>query len=293
MDWRALPPLSGLRAFAAFVDTGSVQKAGDALNVSHAAISQQLRVLEAHLGIPLLRKDGRSLVPTSEGAELSRALLNGFGEIASTVAQLTGAETARPLHVSATPSFAANWLMPRLANFRSRHPDINVMIDPNPAITDPAPGGIDLALRYGAGEWPGLECECLMVSPIVVVAAPSLIGNHKVQTPGDLLNFPWLQELGTNEASKWLADVGVADERPKSLTHVPGNLMLDGARSGQGVAVTAMVSVEEDLRSGRLNVLFEAKGDAGYHIVTPRGVLRPQTRHFIAWLRREAGKTGK
>ena len=173
MDWTDLPPLSALRAFAAYAETGAVQKAGDKLNVSHAAISQQIRNLENHLGLRLLDRSGRSASLTEEGRALASALETGFGEIARTVAQLTGSEQARPLHVSTTPSFAANWLMPRLADFRSRHPEIDIVIDPNPALCDPTPGGVDIAIRYGNGHWPGMEARLLIPSAMAVVAAPA------------------------------------------------------------------------------------------------------------------------
>lgn len=286
-NWLSLPPLSALRAFAAYAETGSVTRAGAALNVSHAAISQQLRSLETHLGLALLDRSARALSLTPEGVQLAEALTSSFARIAQVIDALTGADADRPLHVATTPSFASNWLMPRLASFRAAHPEIDIMINPSPALTDPSPGAIDVALRYGNGHWPGLDAELLVLSSITVVAAPSLIGDLQPKSAEDLVNFPWIQELGTSESSLWLAGRGVTGLRKLGLIHVPGNLMLDGARSGQGIAVSTRVSVEEDLRSGRLRLLFEDRHGDGYHIVTAPGVMRPPLRHFIAWLRRE------
>jgi LysR family glycine cleavage system transcriptional activator len=288
MDWRSLPPLSALRAFSAYAETGSVVAAGAALNVSHAAISQQLRSLESHLGLRLLDRSGRTLNLTADGQQLADALTAGFGRIWQTVEALTGADAGRALHVATTPGFASNWLMPRLASFRAAHPNVDIMINPSPALTNPAPGGVDVALRYGAGQWVGMDADLLMLSPLMVVAAPSLIGDLKPSRPQELTNFPWLQELGTSESSHWLARHGVTDTRVKGLIHVPGNLMLDGVRNGQGIAVSTRVSVEEDIRAGRLRLLFEDKQDEGYHIVTAPGIIRPALRDFIRWLRREA-----
>ena len=288
MNWQSLPPLSALRAFAAYAETGSVTRAGAALNVSHAAISQQMRALETRLGIALLDRSGRALALTAEGRQLAEALSFGFSRIAQVIESLTGADADRPLHVATTPSFAANWLMPRLATFRAAHPEIDIMINPSPALTDPSPGAIDIALRYGDGHWPGLDVEMLMVSPIVVVAAPALIGDLQPEQPEDLLDFPWIQELGTSESSLWLAGRGVVGFRKLGVIHVPGNLMLDGARSGQGIVISTRVSVEEDLRSGRLRLLFEEREQDGYHMVTAPGVMRPPLRHFVGWLRRTA-----
>ena len=121
----------------------------------------------------------------------------------------------------------------------------------------------------------------------MVVAAPSLIGDLQPTDPEELLKYPWIQELGTSESSLWFAGKGITGLRQLGVIHVPGNLMLDGARSGQGIAISTRVSVEEDLRSGRLRLLFEERETDGYHIVTAPGVMRPPLRDFVTWLRRE------
>ncbi|QFS81571.1 Glycine cleavage system transcriptional activator [Roseivivax sp. THAF40] len=287
MDWLSLPPLSALRAFAAYTETGSVTAAGRALNVSHAAISQQLRSLEAHLGLRLLDRSSRALSLTYEGHELARALSKGFGTIAQTIEALTGAHEDRPLHVTTSPSFAAMWLMPRLASFSALHPDIDVMIAPTPALTPLEPGGVDVAIRYGEGGWPGLESHKLIQAPIAVVAAPSLVGTGPLPELSALTRYPWIQELGTSEASEWLEKHGVTGARIKGIV-APGNLMLDGARNGQGIAVSTRMAVAEDIQNGRLRLLFEERPEAGYHVVTLPGVQRPALKAFIKWIRREA-----
>lgn len=290
MDWRSLPPLSALRAFAAYAQTGSVEQAGALLNVSHAAISQQLRALESHTGLALLDRSGRSMVLTETGQALARAVEDGFGQIGQAVNALTGAEAVRPLHVTTTPSFASYWLMPRLAGFRAEAPGVDLMLNPTPQLADPAPGDIDVAIRYGDGNWPGFESEMLVPSPIVVVGAPSLVEDVARLSPSDLTRYPWLQELGSNEASRWLQKKGVQDAPPAGVVSVPGNLMIDGARAGQGVAVTTFVAVADDVAAGRLNILFQEEDTNGYHIVTIPGVPRPPLRAFLRWLRREGRK---
>lgn len=292
MKWSDMPPLSALRAFAAYAQTGSLVQAGAALNVSHAAISQQMRALEAHLGLALLDRSGRQMAFTPEGTALAAAALEGFGRMHETIEALTGADADRPLQIACTPSFAANWLMPRLARFRALHPDISLMVDPNPALTDPVPGGTDVALRFGTGPWPGLEHRLLMPAPLVVVGAPQLFPDGPPSHPQELLSLPWLQEIGNNETTQWLQMRGVTAPRAGAITQVPGNLMIDGVRQGQGVAVTTRLAVEGDLAAGTLLALFQDDADgAGYHIVTRPGPLRPPLRDFVNWLRREAAKS--
>lgn len=288
MDWRHLPPLSALRAFSAFAQAGNVVAAGEALGVSHAAISQQLRSLETHLDVALLERTGRALQLTQKGEVLARALEAGFTGMIEAVEEITGQRDARPLHVSLTPTFAASWLMPRLPRFRALHPQANLMLDPTPNVVGLSADGIDLAIRFGDGNWPGLVSEPLLRSPMVVVAAPELVPEDCTPSIEELADYPWLEEVSTTESTRWLKRHGVVHSANRGLTQVPGNLLLDGARDGQGIAVTVRVFAERDIAAGRLRELYvEESDDAGYHIVTRPGVMRPALKDFVTWLRRE------
>ncbi|MBK0327497.1 LysR family transcriptional regulator [Rhodobacteraceae bacterium F11138] len=289
MDWLTLPPLASLRAFAAFAETGSVVAAGRALNISHAAISQHVRSLENRLETRLVDRSGRALVLTEEGQRLADALILGFSAIGNAVQELSAADEQRPLHISTTPTFAALWLMPRLPDFRARHPEIDLVLDPSAQLAEFSPGGIDVALRYGQGNWSGLVSEQLLAAPMVIVGAPSLLRGRTIASPDDLAELPWLEELGTTEAGRWLRAKGVHRGLVGGRIQLPGNLLLDAARDGQGVAVMVRRFVEPDLRSGRLMALFTEDSPAAYHIVTRPGVMRPVARVFLRWLRRQKG----
>lgn len=283
-----MPPLAALRAFAAFAERGTLVGAGGTLGVSHAAVSQQIRSLEDHLGLPLVDRTGRKLELTEAGAVLAQACSEGFGNIARTVEDITGVSDARAVHVSTTPTFAASWLMPRLPAFQAEHPGIKLLIDPSPKLAELSPGGIDLAIRYGVGPWGRYDCQMLLESPIVVVAAPSLIAGRPVETPTDLACLPWLEELGTTESTTWLHRHGVEQGAVGAYMQMPGNLVLDAARGGQGIAVTVRAFVASDIAEGRLVQLFEEpRAGAGYHLVTRAGVMRPGLRTFVRWLARQ------
>ncbi len=288
MDWLSLPPMASLRAFAAFAEKRNVIEAGAALNVSHAAISQQLRVLENHLGAALLDRSGKALTLTAEGEHLARALLLGFGAIEVAVSDLAKSGRDRPVHVSLTSSFAASWLMPRLPTFRATHPQINLILDPTFEVVELRPGGVDLAIRYGAGGWPGVQSEMLLQTPMVIVASPALLGDKTDWSSSELAQLPWLEEIGTTEATTWLTERGVGPERGAGSTQLPGNLMLDGLRSGQGVTVTVRQFVEADIAAGRIVELFAEPDTRGYHIVTGNSALRPAAKTFIKWLKQQA-----
>ncbi|MDA7964773.1 LysR family transcriptional regulator [Ruegeria sp.] len=288
MDWLTLPPLAALRAFAAFAEKRNVVEAGAALNVSHAAISQQLRVLEKHLGVALLDRSGKALTLTNDGEHLARALHLGFGAIGAAVGDLARAGQDRPVHVSLTSSFAASWLMPRLPTFRATHPEVNLILDPTAEVVELRPGGVDIAIRYGPGGWPGVQSDMLLQSPVVIVAAPQLLGGKTVWSAAELAQLPWLEEIGTTEATTWLAEHGAGPERGPGRTELPGNLVLDGLRAGQGVTVTVRHFVEHDIQAGRIVVLYSEPDARGYHIVTANTALRPAVKTFVMWLKRQA-----
>ncbi len=287
MEWKYLPPLSALRAFSAFAEQGNVVEAGDALGVSHAAISQQLRLLETHLGVGLLDRSGRALKLTDQGEQLALSLRGGFALIGEGVAAVIGARDARALHVSVTPTFAASWLMPRLAGFRAMYPDIDLMIDPTTDLAVIGPDEADVAIRFGRGGWSGLDSELLWESSMVVVGAPSLVGDTAYADLEALARLPWMEEFGNSESVNWLQSHGVT-QRAVGKIQVPGNFLIDGVRDGQGVAATVRRFVERDIDAGRLRVLHEEhQSGSGYHIVTRAGVMRASLKAFVGWLRRE------
>lgn len=267
--------------------------AGALLNVSHAAIGQQVRTLEERLGVQLFVREGRGIALTAEGQRLGGVLREAFGSISREIEDLTGADADRPLQVTTTPSFAARWLMPRLGSFRAQHPDIDLMLNPTADVVDLAPGGVELAVRFGKGDWKGLESTLLLRTPFVITAARSLIGDRTIDSPAELLDFPWLQEIGTDEAKEWLTGQGVAEGRVRNMTSLPGNLLQDALRSGEGVAATALAFVEREVDSGDIVVLFQDDGrGAGYFLVTRPGVQRPALRAFMRWLVKEAQADG-
>jgi LysR family transcriptional regulator, glycine cleavage system transcriptional activator len=284
-----MPPLAALRAFAALAETGSVTAAGAALGVSHAAVSQQIRALESRLGTALVTRDGRRAGLTAEGTRLAAALGPAFAAIGRAVEELTGADATRPLQITTTPAFAASWLLPRLAAFRLARPEIELMLHPTARLVDLVPGGVDLAIRFGDGDWAGLESEPLISTSYVIVAARSLVGDRRIASPGDILDLPWLQEFGTTEITDWLRSRGVLARKRGNIAHMPGHLVTEALRRGEGVTASARLLIEPDLAEGRLVVLFEEdRPKTGYWLVTRPGPMRPPLKAFAVWLRREA-----
>jgi LysR family glycine cleavage system transcriptional activator len=288
MNWADYPSLNSLRAFAAVAETGSYSRAGVGLNVSHAAISQQVKALEARLGVTLVIRAGRGITLTNEGAALARHLARGLAVIRDGIDALTGADITRPVQVTMPPAFAVSWLMPRIMDFQHRHRAVTLMLNTTAEVIELAPGGIDLAIRFGDGDWPGMKVTPFISPDLVVVAARELIGKRKITDPAKLAEMPWLQELGTNDVAEWMERHGVSPKRPLKITHMPGNLIMEAVRRGDGLTYTARCFVNKEIQSGQLVELSSEINTGGYYIVTRPGVSRPPVRAFVRWLKQQA-----
>lgn len=286
MNFASLPSLNSLRAFTLVSETGSFSAAASALNVTHAAVSQQVRGLEAQLGATLVTRQGRRIALTEDGKTLAKHLHDGFAKIIEGVNAFSQADDRRPLHVTMTPSFAVSWLMPRISDFKHLHPEIELMLNPTVGVVELEPGGIDLAIRFGPGQWDGFDCEPLLLTDYVIVASKELIGDKDITKPEMLLSYPWLQELGSSEVSDWLSTQGLLATDRLNVSHMPGYMILDGIRRGDGISATAEAFVQTDIDDGRLIVLFRGTTPStGYHLVTRPGVHRAPLKTFTKWLK--------
>ena len=289
MNWATLPPLSALRAFAVLAETQSYSQAGEALNVTHGAVIQQVRALEERLGVTLVVREGRGVKLTQEGLSLAHHVMLGFQSIHRGVDTLTDADARRPVQVSMSPAFAVAWLMPRLPDFQKLHAGITLLLNPTSEVVELRPGGIDLAIRYTDQRRATEPVETVLLADMVVVGTPSLIDDRMITHAAQLLDLPWLQELGTNEVGDWLARHGVTPDRPPMISHMPGNLIMEAVRRGDGITYTARPFVHDDIRSGRLIELFSEPAFGVYYIKTRPGVLRPPVKIFMHWLKQQAG----
>ena len=284
-----LPPLAALRAFEAAARLRSLTAAASELNVTHAAIAQQVRKLEAWFGTPLLYRSGRGVAPTQEGLELASGLSDGFSTIRDAVGRLSASEATRPLNITLTPTFASRWLMPRLEHFRASTPGVEIMINPSAEVVDMSRGGFDAGFRFGRGDWPGLEAERVIDSEIFLSASPALLERRPIEQPSDLLKVTWIQELGSDEMHFWIGALGVDTSDYTNIVSVPGSLAIEAVLRGQGVGITTSAFVKDDIEAGRLVRLFPAghQGSYCYFLIYRPGYQRPPLKKFIQWVRRE------
>lgn len=288
MNWMDLPSLNSLKAFAALAEAGSYSRAGAALNVSHAAVIQQVKMLEERLGVALVVRAGRGIELTGEGEQLARELAAGFATIRRGVETLTGAGALRPVQVTMSPAFAVKWLMPRIADFQSRNPEITLLLNPTGQFVELKPGGIDLAIRYSLCSRVPAKADVLGVYDLVVVGTPSVIGEKEITDPAELVHSPWLQELGTNEVGDWLARHGVTVGRPLMISHMPGNLIMEAVCRGDGITYTVRQWLEKEIQSGALVELFPEEAFGLFYIHTRQAVPRAPVRRFVSWLKEQA-----
>jgi LysR family glycine cleavage system transcriptional activator len=259
MNWTGFPSLNSLRAFAVLAETGSFTRAAAALNITHAAVSQQIKTLEARLGVTLVIREGRRVKLTDEGATRGRQLSAGLGAIREGVEAITRADAARPIQVTMSPAFAVSWLMPRIMDFQRKHPGLTLVLNPTAELVQLTPGGIDLAIRFGHGHWPGMDARPLLLPNMVVVGARELIGKLEITDLAMLLEMPWLQELGTDEVAEWMNRRGIVPNQPLTVTHMPGSLIMEAVRRGDGLTYTARCFVEREIHSGQLVELCGAR----------------------------------
>ena len=288
MNWLRIPPLNGLRAFAVLAEAGSYSRAADRLNVTHAAVNQQVKALEKHLGIDLVTREGRNVILTGEGQKFARDLTTGFDIIGHGVQRLRETALEQPVQITMSPAFAVEWLMPKITGFQLANPEITLLLNPTVERIELRPGGIDVAIRYRDRRRPGEDLVPILVSDMIIVGAPELIGERNLRDPASLVDLPWLQELGTNEVAEWFTYRGVVPKSPLAINQMPGNLIMAAVRRGDGLTYTARAFFQEELRTGEIVELFSEPMFGIYHLETPPGNVRPAVKTFVDWLKSKA-----
>jgi len=285
-----LPNLNGLRAFEVVSRHDAVGAAARELNVTQTAVSHQLARLQAELGIDLLRRQGRGIALTEAGRTLAPHVRAAFDELRAGMAKLHQPGRRRPLTVSTLTSFAMKWLVPRLAGFQQRHPEIDVRLTTSLELVDFDHDDIDLAIRYGLGDWPALHVEKLIAEDIFPVCSPDLLaGVPPLRTPADLAAHTLLHvQSYQDDWALWLTGTGTRGvDAGSGLRFDLAATAIEAAIDGSGVALGRTGLVERDLAAGRLVIPFDVRlpTQAAYYLVTPAATLhRADPAAFRNWL---------
>src|SRR5436305_10631693 len=254
-----LPPLSALRAFEAAARLKSFSKAAEELSVTPAAISHQIHALEQDLGVQPFRRLIRAVELTASARGLLPALSDAFAGIHSSVRRLRAHNDTGTLTVTASPSFAAKWLVVRLHRFQERWPDIDVRISATDNVIDLTAGDFDVAIRYGGGRYPGLHVEPLMKNEVFPACSPQLLeSGPSLRTPDDLRRHALIHDQAVDRDPlapswpMWLKAAGVSGFSGTSgITYNASYLALDAAIAGHGVVLATSTIAAADIAAGR------------------------------------------
>ena len=283
-------PLTALRTFEAAGRLASFTLAADELAVSQAAVSRQVKELEADLGKPLFERRHRSVRLTPAGQALLDVLSRSFDAMDASLAEIRGRRGGGLLEISAEPSFAACWLVPHLDDFQTEHPEIDVTVESDGRLIEFRTHEAEVAIRYGenAKAWPRTEADHLADVDMVPVMMPCLLADGPpLSAPADLLAYTLLHEENRGAWQRWFAAAGMPDvSLGRAQIFTEGNLVLQAALRGHGVALVDRAFAAEDIAEGRLVQPFDLSIRYGAYWLVARSFKRlsPQARAFRAWL---------
>jgi LysR family transcriptional regulator, glycine cleavage system transcriptional activator len=293
---RRLPPLNSLPSFEAAARHLSFSKAAEELHVTHGAVSRAIRHLETQLGVQLFTRKVRSVALTPLGASYAAEVRQSLDHLAAATLAMSGQQSS-VLTVSTLDAFASKWLVPRLFKFRRAHGDIDIRLSTSEKLADFVSDGIEIAIRYGRGQYPGVRSELLMQEDLSPVCSPALLeGPHPLRDPSDLKYHTLIHDDFPIDWAMWLRMAGIEGIDPhKGPSFYASEHVVQAAVQGEGVALGRSSLVDDDIAAGRLVRPFEFRLSAGlaYYLVYPPGALKRQkVKNFRDWILTEvAGRS--
>ncbi|WP_026958933.1 MULTISPECIES: transcriptional regulator GcvA [Aliagarivorans] len=256
---RRLPPLNALKAFEAAARHLSFTRAAEELFVTQAAVSHQIKALEEFLGLKLFKRKNRALLLTEEGQGYFLDIKDIFISLTEATDRLLARGAKGTITVSLQPSFAIQWLVPRLAQFSELHPDIDVRIKAVDMYEGSLTDDVDVAIYYGLGNWSGLRADKLHTEYLIPVCSPNLLlGDKGLASPDDLQHHTLLHDTSRRDWKAWFKQVGL---RQMNVNHGPifshSTMVLQAAVYGQGVALGHSVLAKPEIEAGRLVCPFD------------------------------------
>jgi LysR family glycine cleavage system transcriptional activator len=292
---RKLPPLNALRAFEAAARHLSFKRAAAELHVTQAAVSHQVRALEAELGLALFVRLHRALALTAAGQRCFPPLRDAFDRLEDATRSLRGRAPAPRLVLSIVPSFGANWLVPRLGQFRARHPDVDLVVLSSAELVDFARDPVDVGVRFGPGRYPGVRADLLLPEEYFPVASPKLA--RRLREPGQLGRHTLLHDETHDAWHAWLASRGVGGvDAERGVVFSDSSQLVAAAAAGQGVALARGLLAEPYLRAGTLVRPFPGSVPAEYAyfvVCADERADEPAIRAFREWILAQARRAAR
>jgi LysR family transcriptional regulator, glycine cleavage system transcriptional activator len=250
---RRLPPLNGLKAFEAAARSESFTRAAEELNVTQGAVSHQVKALEDTLGLKLFRRERQRLILTEAGRGYLTVIRLALDQIAVGTERLLQRQESGALTVSTSPDFAAKWLVNRLSRFAEKCPDVDLRVSATTHYVDFARDDVDIAIRHGDGNWPGLDVQRLYSERLFPVCSPKLVaGRNRITKAADLLKFPLLRLEDAKNWTRLLEAAGVKATVPPGPVLNRASMLIDAAIDGQGIALARTALAAWDMINGRL-----------------------------------------
>ena len=298
---RHIPGLQSLKAFDASARHLNFTRAAQELNVTPAAVSHQIKELEESLGVTLFQRTSRHMQLTRQGQILKPAVSDALEGLTRALQRIRQSDNPMRVQVTASPSIAAKWLVPRLDRFLDSVPGADVRIDVSSDPLDFDREDIDVAIRFGDGVYPGLNVEKLFHDTLFPVCSPELLkGPKRLREPRDLLQFTLIHMEWEAQGAvwpnwrMWMKAAGVKDfNDTRGLHFSQTSLAIQAAIDGHGVALGDSTLVGDDLAAGRLVKPFElslrSPAQFAYHLITRQDTAdRPMTKAFRNWILAEA-----
>ena len=292
-----IPSLKSIQAFEAVARNLSFKAAADELCVTPTAISHQVKNLEEHLGVQLFHRLTRSLRLTAEGAVYAPLVIEAFEKINEASNAILGDDLEGALTVTTTGSFASNWLSPRLKGFTDRYPQIAVRVHSSDEVVDFKRDEVDVAIRYGKGDYPDMHVAWVLDDYVSAVCASghaarlsSLQDLHRAQ----LIQYEWAGYSDEDPSwERWFAEAGeIADDLNPFITYSEEHMCISAATDGHGVALVSLIAAARDLEAGRLIAPFDThlKNKTYYLVCPPSSAKKAKVRAFQDWLLEAADK---
>lgn len=289
---KTLPPLNSLRAFEAVARHLSVVKAAEELFVTHSAVSQQVKLLEDYLGMTLLDRRGGKIRVLEHATSYAAELTLAFNTMRFATEQLQSKENDHILTINLLSTFAMRWLIPRLQEFQTEFPDIEIRLSTPTHVVDFNAESIDLAIYYGDGNWPELHVDFLFDEYLVPVCSPELAKQIKTMPIASALQHYKLLYVDAEERKNawavWLAAANLQEPRSANQMHFQSSVQaLAAAMNGLGIAIAPEGFITEDLANKRLVIPFKTrvKAPASFYLVCPaRYLQRKKIKAFRNWI---------
>lgn len=289
---RHCPSLVALQAFEAVASHGSLTRAAQSLHISQGAVSKQIKQLETFLNIVLFQRQRYGLVLTPAGQRYLQEISPALGRIeAATLAAMAPPSQGGILRITCMPTLGAKWLIPKLPDFMQRWPDVNLTFLPHRYGYDFSEPALDAAMRFGEGVWPDCQADYIVGRAIVPVAKPGVF-SLPVAGPGVLAGMPLLQHVSAPHA--WHDWMQAAGAQPMPVNTGPSfdqfSLLTEAAIAGLGVALIPACLIEDELRSGKLEQVYDVSilERQGYYLCYPSDRAQlPELMVFRAWLQEQ------